>query len=115
MNDGSEVVTIIRIGMETQYYLIKGVVKSILQLIQFMKKMEKTGILKGKEMNNFNAFIKKTEGQFQLLNIPTEQPEELEGMGNLDGCLFNIPLSGWWSRRLFHSQVYCGFTGNSDH
>lgn len=80
MNDGSEVVTIIRIGMETQYYLIKGVVKSILQLIQFMKKMEKTGILKGKEMNNFNAFIKKTEGQFQLLNIPTEQPEELEGM-----------------------------------
>lgn len=80
MNDGSEVVTIIRIGMETQYYLIKGVVKAILQLIQFMKKMEKTGILKGKEMNNFNAFIKKTEGQFQLLNIPTEQPEELEGM-----------------------------------
>ena len=80
MNDGSEVVTIIRIGMETQYYLIKGVVKSILQLIQFMKKMEKTGILKGKEMNNFNVFIKKTEGQFQLLNIPTEQPEELEGM-----------------------------------
>lgn len=80
MNDGSEVVTIIRIGMETQYYLIKGVVKSILQLIQFMKKMEKTGILKGKEMNNINAFIKKTEGQFQLLNIPTEQPEELEGM-----------------------------------
>lgn len=80
MNDGNEVLTIIRIGMETQYYLLKGAVKSILQLIQFMKKMEKTGLLKGKEMNNFNSFIKKTEGQFQLLNIPTEQPEELEGM-----------------------------------
>lgn len=80
MNDGNEVLTIIRIGMETQYYLLKGAVKSILQLIQFMKKMEKTGLLKGKEMNNFNSFIKKTEGQFQLLNIPTEQAEELAGM-----------------------------------
>ena len=59
MNDGNEVLTIIRIGMETQYYLLKGAVKSILQLIQFMKKMEKTGLLKGKEMNNFNSFIKK--------------------------------------------------------
>ena len=38
MNDGSEVVTIIRIGMETQYYLIKGVVKSILQLIQLIER-----------------------------------------------------------------------------
>lgn len=80
MNDGNEVLTIIRIGMETQYYLLKGAVKSILQLIQFMKKMEKTGLLNGKEMNNFNSFIKKTEGQFQLLNIPTEQAEELAGM-----------------------------------
>lgn len=31
MNDGNEVLTIIRIGMETQYYLLKGAVKSILQ------------------------------------------------------------------------------------
>ena len=41
MTDENEVLTIVRIGMEMQFYLLKGSVKAILQLFQLMKRMEK--------------------------------------------------------------------------
>ena len=47
MTDENEVLTIVRIGMEMQFYLLKGSVKAILQLFQLMKRMEKKGLLKG--------------------------------------------------------------------
>ena len=80
MTDENEVLTIVRIGMEMQFYLLKGSVKAILQLFQLMKRMEKKGLLKGGEMKNFTAFMHATQGQFQILNIPTEDPGQLADM-----------------------------------
>lgn len=80
MSDSNETITILRIGLETQYFLLKGAVQGILHLIQLMKKMEINGMLKGGEMESFDVFIKATKGQFQLLNIPTEDADQIEKM-----------------------------------
>ena len=80
MNEEEQVLAILRIGAETTYYLLRGSVEGILHLIRYLKALEKNNLLSGKELKNFNSFLKATEGNFQLLNIPTENAEKLEEM-----------------------------------
>ena len=75
MNEEEQVLAILRIGAETTYYLLRGSVEGILRLIRCLKALEKNNLLSGKELKNFNSFLKATEGNFQLLNIPTETEE----------------------------------------
>lgn len=80
MSEEEQVLAILRLGGETTYYLLKGTVDGLLKLIRFLKKMEKEKMLSGQELRKFNSFLKVTEGNFQLLNVPTDDPDKLEEM-----------------------------------
>ena len=64
-----EVLTMLRIGMETQMYIIKGSVKAILKMLQLFKRMKKQKIISGKAYDNFERFLKDTKGDFQIMNV----------------------------------------------
>ena len=88
MSDINDMTTILRIGMEGSYYLLKGSAKGTLLLIQtlgkliraYEQKKLKEGLVSGKELTSFQGFLKLSEGKYEILSIPTEKVELLNGM-----------------------------------
>lgn len=58
-----------RSGQAASFLLTAGV-QTILQLIQFLMRLEKENILKGGEVAEFADFMKATEGNFDMVNVP---------------------------------------------
>lgn len=73
-----EMLTILRIGMETQYYLLKGSVKAVLKLMQYLGRLKEKKIIDGKAFDDFKTFVQKTKGDYQIFNIPTQDVFELD-------------------------------------
>lgn len=80
MSEISDTAVLVKLGGEGTYFLIKGAVKGILHLYQTMKKMNAAKILGNGEVEDFEKFLKATEGQYKILNIPTENPDEIAKM-----------------------------------
>lgn len=81
-NEEQEVLTILRIGMETQYYLLKGTVKAVMKLLQYMGRLKDKKIIEGKQFDDFKTFISRTKGDYQIINIPTQDVRDIETLRN---------------------------------
>lgn len=80
MSEISDTATLVKLSTEGTYYLIKGSVKGILYLYQTLKKLNAAKVLGNGEVENFEKFLKATEGKYKILNVPTEDPEEIARM-----------------------------------
>lgn len=80
MSEISDTATLVKLSTEGTYYLIKGSVKGILYLYQTLKKLNAAKVLGNGEVENFEKFLKATEGKYKILNVPTENPEEIARM-----------------------------------
>lgn len=80
MSEISDTAALVKLGGEGTYYLLKGSVKGILYLYQTIKKLEAARILGKGEVRNFERFLKATEGKYKILNVPTEDPQEIANM-----------------------------------
>lgn len=59
-------------------FAIGGGIKGVLLLIQLIRRMEREGMLKGGEVTDFRAFLKATEGKYDIMNIPYLRNEAVE-------------------------------------
>lgn len=80
MSEISDTATLIKLSSQGTYFLAKGSVKAILYLYQTIKKLQAANVLGKGEVEEFEKFLKATEGKYRILNIPTEKAEELNQM-----------------------------------
>lgn len=80
MSEISDTTVLLQLSGQGTYYLLRGAVKGTLFLLQTYKKMHKEGMLANGEVQNFEKFIQATDGKYNILNIPTENPEEIAKM-----------------------------------
>lgn len=80
MSEISDTAILVKLGAEGSYFLLKGSVKGTMYLYQQLKKMKAARILNGGEVEDFERFLKATEGRYQILNIPTEDPNKISSM-----------------------------------
>lgn len=59
-------------------FAVGGGIKGVLLLIQLIRRLEKEGMLKGGEVTDFRAFLKATEGKYDIMNIPYLSKEAAE-------------------------------------
>ena len=80
MSEISDTATLIKLSSQGTYFLAKGSVKAILYLYQTIKKLQAANVLGKGEVEEFEKFLKATEGKYRIINIPTEKTEELNQM-----------------------------------
>lgn len=80
MSEISDTAVVVRLGAEGSYFLLKGAVKGTLYLYQCMKKLQAENILGKGEVEDFEKFLKATEGKYKILNVPTEDVNEIAKM-----------------------------------
>ena len=82
MSEISDTATLIKLSSQGTYFLAKGSVKAILYLYQTIKKLQAANVLGKGEVEEFEKFLKATEGKYRIINIPTEKTEELNQTKN---------------------------------
>lgn len=80
MSEIQDMTTVIELGSKGTYYLIKGSIKAGLALLQLMQKLIRAGEFQVGELESINKLLKASNGQVQILNIPTEESTLLERM-----------------------------------
>lgn len=73
MSEISDTATLIKLSSQGTYFLAKGSVKAILYLYQTIKKLQAANVLGKGEVEEFEKFLKATEGKYRIINIPTEK------------------------------------------
>ena len=57
-------------GATSSIYAVTFGARAVLQLIQFFRRLEKEMILNGGEVEDFEKFVKATDGKYEIYNVP---------------------------------------------
>ena len=71
-------------------YAVGAGIRGILLVVQILQRLEKERLLKGGEVESFSAFLKVTEGKYDIMNIPYLKKEASSDGSVLPGALRHI-------------------------
>lgn len=66
--------------------------KAVIGLMQFMMRLQKEGILSGGEVENFQKFVRATEGKYDIYNVPLLQGQEQETLDSIKEKLDTLKI-----------------------
>ncbi len=94
-SESNEIIAMLRIGMEAQYYLLKGSVKAVLKMLQLLGRLKEKGVISGKKYEKFGKFINATKGDYKIINLPTQDNREVikvcEDMNRMGVTYYVLP------------------------